>query len=108
MNQKTAKLLRKFSRVSGETLPNIKRRWLSSPPKRRAQVRTQMISSLWQTTCQEWREKMGLELKNVPDVIPVPLDTWKNWEYGRNTPSKIARDSVMYFMEQAWKAKLAV
>lgn len=108
MNQKTAKLLRKFSRVSGETLPNIKRRWLQSPPKRRAEVRVQMVSALWQTTCKEWREKMGLELKNVPDVIPeVPLDTWKNWEYGRNTPTKIVRDSVMFLMDHAWKKKLA-
>jgi DNA-binding transcriptional regulator YiaG len=107
MNQKTAKLLRKFSRISGETLPNIKRRWLASPPKRRSEVRAQMKSSLWQTKCGEWREKMGLELKNVPDVLPIPLDTWKNWEYGRNTPGRWVRQHISDLMEKAWKEKLA-
>lgn len=46
MNQKTAKLLRKYSRFSGKPIKELKDNWLSLSPKERAGLRAMMEDSI--------------------------------------------------------------
>lgn len=46
MNQKTAKLLRKYSNKSGKNIKELKDEWLKLPSKERAKFRQEILSTL--------------------------------------------------------------
>ncbi len=46
MNQKTAKLLRKYSRFSGKPIQELKEMWLNSSAKEKANLRAELEGKL--------------------------------------------------------------
>lgn len=105
MNQKTAKLLRQYARMSDSPLKNIKRKWQSGTAKEKGALRLEMTSELWSTFVTEWRREMNLELKEVPGVIHVPEDTFKGWEYGKHIPPKFVRIALAPIMRKLLAVK---
>ncbi len=53
MNQKTAKLLRKFSRFSGKPIQELKEIWLNSSAKEKANLRAELEKKLESSGNQE-------------------------------------------------------
>lgn len=99
MNSKTAKLLRRYSRISELSLNQIKRQWNSDSPEKRAQTRTQMVSMLWSTKCREWRGRMGFVAKEAAESLGIPFDTYRGWEKGV-IPAKFVRSVISDMMKQ--------
>lgn len=48
----------------------------------------------------EWRFARGLLQKQAADFLKVPLDTFRQWEYGNNTPHQSpSMDEILKRME---------
>lgn len=105
MNAKTAKLIRRFARVSGENYRTLKSRWNSESAPRRAEVRVQMEAQVWSTRCHEWRERMGVIAKEAADRLDVPFDTYRGWEKGA-TPARFVRNEISKRMGELLEEKL--
>lgn len=91
MNQRTVKLLRSYSRSTGQPLKDVKRDWLTTPSTGRGEVREQMTKSLWRKELQEFRTRHKLSGKEAADKLQVPYDTWRKWESMANTPQRFVQ-----------------
>jgi len=90
MNARTAKLLRSYSRSTGQPLKDAKREWLTTPRDQRGAVRDEMERNLWRRELQEFRKRHNLQGKEAASVLQVPYDTWRKWESMISTPHKFA------------------
>jgi DNA-binding transcriptional regulator YiaG len=46
------------------------------------------------TLLAEWRKRRKLKQSEAATFLDVSLDTFRNWEYGRNTPGKIVEQYI--------------
>ena len=100
MNQRTAKLLRRYSRSTGQPLKDAKREWLTTSKDKRGDVRAEMESRLWELEVKQFMAKWKLSGREAAGHLNVPYDTWRKWTSAQNIPSKFALIALRIAMQE--------
>jgi len=95
MNGKTAKAIRRFAALKGLPYANAKLLWKKTPRPVRAIYRHQIIQEIHDFAHQLKRWRGHLTQKQAADKLDVPFDTYRNWEYRKNTPVSIVRLEII-------------
>jgi DNA-binding XRE family transcriptional regulator len=98
VNAKVSKLLKSYSRCTGEPLNDVKREWNSTPRNKRGAVRLSMESGIWSNQLRDWRKLHSLQQKEAADALTCPYDTYRSWESMKRTPPRFVQISLTHYM----------
>lgn len=106
VNARTAKLLRRYSTLSGEPIAAVKREWKGSTPSERRDARQAMLAGLWAGKVRAWQKRMEYIQKQAADALKVPFETYRDWCDGDHEPHKIAREAITQLMAKLEAEKI--
>lgn len=104
MNQRTSRLLQKYSTQSKQPLAQLKREWHDTPTKQRGKVRAQIVAALWGGKVRAWQKRHSLIRKEAAEVLGVAFETYRDWCDGDGEPNKLAKEMVEWRMAEYSKA----
>lgn len=68
---------------------------------RSERINESMSPSPWGQRLQSWRKGLSLIAKEAAAKLAIPFDTYRGWESGKHTPTRLAQTEVERRMKSA-------
>jgi len=98
MNAEAVRALRHYARATGQDERKVRRLYDRTPKNHREAMLVDMRASMFSEELFHWRGE--LTQKEAADILDTPLQTYRNWEQGENTPNRHAVKLLRQIMQQ--------